>query len=123
MSAHFIPITLHTADGEDAWFSGINGYWAGIRGWNALVATLDQNTDLYIALKEADGWVHPESIKELADLIRDIDTSTMVIPYYLDYLPGVPHETQDKWVRQCAARLKEVIMECAKNGRGLLHFH
>lgn len=123
MSAHFIPITLYADDDTSAWFGGINGYWAGIRGWNALVSTLDKNTDLYNELKDADGWVHHESIKEFADLIRDLDTSTMVIPYYLDYLPGVPHEKQDEWVRSCAARLKEVILDCAEKGRGLLHFH
>lgn len=122
MSAHFIPFTEHTENNEDAWFGGISGYWAGIRGWYALVAMLDQNTDLYEELKNVDGWVHPESIKEFADIIRDIDPATIPLKN-VDYLQGIPKEEQHQWIRDCATRLKEVILECAEKGRGILHFH
>lgn len=123
MSAHFIPFTEHDDNTSDAWFGGISGYWAGIRAWKALALQVVDDDDLYHALKDPNGFVMPDTIKEFADLIRDLDTSTMVVPYYLDYLPGIPHETQDAWVRDCAARLKEVILDCAEKGRGLLHFH
>lgn len=122
MSAHFIPITLYADDDTSAWFGGISGYWAGIRAWYALVSTLDQNTDLYNELRETEGWVHPESIKEFADLIRDIDPATILLKN-VDYLQGIPENQQEQWIRDCAARLKEVILDCAEKGRGILHFH
>lgn len=123
MSAHFIPFTEHDKDNSDAWFGGISGYWAGIRAWKALTLQVVDDDDLYQALKEPNGFVMPDTIKEFADLIRDLDTNTMVLPYYLDYLPRASSEAQDEWVRSCAARLKEVILDCAEKGRGLLHFH
>lgn len=109
-------------DDSDAWFGGISDYYAGIRAWYALVATLDHDTDLYETLNKVDGWVHPDTIKEFADSIRDIDPTTLQLEN-VDYLPGISKETQRKWIRACAARLKEVILDCAEKGRGILHFH
>lgn len=123
MSARFIPFTAHDDDTSDAYFGGIPGYWAGIRAWKALALQVMDDDDLYQALKDPNGFVMPETIKEFADKLRDLDINTMVLPYWFDYLPGTPPETQDAWVRACAARLKEVILDCAEKGRGLLHFH
>ena len=122
MSAHFIPIQLLNDDGSDAWFGGINGYYAGIRAWQALVNTLDHQSDLYNALKDADGWVHPDEIKEFADFIRNIDPATLPLEF-IDHLQGIPHKKEQEWIRACAARLKEVILDSAEKGRGILHFH
>lgn len=123
MSAHFIPFTAHNDDVSDAWFGGINGYWAGIHAWKALALQVVDDDDLYSSLKDPDSFVLPDTIKDMAERIRNLDTSTMVIPYHLNYLPGIPHEKQNAWVRSCAARLKEVILDCAEKGRGILHFH
>lgn len=79
-------------------------------------------TDLYEELKNTDGWVHPESIKEFADLIRDLDPASILLKN-VDYLQGIPENQQEQWIRDCAARLKEVILDCAEKGRGILHFH
>lgn len=122
MSAHFIPFTEHDKDNADAWFGGISGYWAGIRAWKALALQVVDDDDLYQALKDPNGFVMPETIKEFADLIRDLDTNTMAL-HWLDYLPGCPKEKQYELVLSCAARLKEVILDCAEKGRGILHFH
>lgn len=122
MSAHFIPFQLFDDNISNAWFGGISGYYAGIRAWYALVATLDHDTDLYETLNKVDGWVHPDTIKEFADSIRDIDPTTLQLEN-VDYLSCISNETQRKWIRACAARLKEVILDCAEKGRGILHFH
>lgn len=124
MSAHFIPFQEFTDDDTDAWFGGFSGYWAGIRAWKSLaLAVREKDEFLYQSIKETYGIVDPETIKEFAEKIRDLDINTMVLPYWLDYLPETPHETQDAWVRSCAARLKEVILDCAEKGRGIRHFH
>ena len=123
MSAHFIPFQMFDNDGSDAWFGGINGYHAGIRAWYALVATLDHNTDLYKELNTVQGWVHPERIKEFADHIRDIDITTLPIKKDEYFFDDVDVEVQKQGIRTCAARLKEVILDCAEKGRGILHFN
>ena len=122
MSAHFIPFTAHNDDTSDAWFGGISGHWAGISAWYALVATLDQNSDLYEELSVSNGFVFADSIKEFAEAIRHVDPSTLPLKN-VDYLQAVPENEQEQWIRDCAARLKEVILDCAEKGRGLLHFH
>lgn len=122
MSAHFIPFAEHNDNTSDAWFGGIIGYWAGIRAWKALALQVMDDDDLYQALKDPNGFVMPETIKEFAEKIRDLDINTMGL-FWLDFLPGTPRETQAAWVRSCAARLKEVILDCAEKGRGILHFH
>ena len=109
-------------DVSDAWFGGIIGYWAGIRAWYALVATLNQDDDLYDELRVADGYVLADSIKEFAEAIRHVDPATLPLKN-VDYLQGIPENEQEQWIRDCAARLKEVILDCAEKGRGILHFH
>lgn len=110
-------------DGSDAWFGGISGYFAGIRAWQALVNTLDHTEDLYYSLKDLDGWVHPAEISQFADLIRNLDTSTLPIERDDGFFDGVDEEVLKTEIRKCAARLKEVILDCAEKGRGILHFH
>ena len=110
-------------DGSDAWFGCIYGYYAGIRAWNALVDTLDPTSDLYNEVNKLDGWVHPESIKEFADRIRDIDITTLPIKKDKYFFDDVDVEVQKQKIRTCAARLKEVILDSAEKGRGILHFH
>ena len=122
MSAHFIPFTEHDKDNSDAWFGGISGYWAGIRAWKALALQVVDDDDLYQELKATNGFVLPDTIKEFADRLRDLDTNTIAL-HWLDYLPGTPRGTQYELVLSCAARLKEVILDCAEKGRGLLNFH
>ncbi len=121
MSAHFIPFTEHDDNTSDAWFGGISGYWAGIRAWKALALQVIDDDDLYQALKDPKGFVMPDTIKEFTDRLRDLDTNTMDL-HWLDYLPGCPKEKQYELVLSCASRLKEVILDCAEKGRGLLLF-
>ena len=81
MSAHFIPFTAHNDDTSDAWFGGISGYWAGIRAWKALALQVVDDDDLYQALKDPDGFVMPETIKEFADRLRSLQPRSMAADY------------------------------------------
>lgn len=120
MSAHFIPFTMHAESG--AWFGGFAEYWAGIQAWKALAYACINDEDLYRGIEDVDGWVHPDTVKEFANVICNLDTSTMPLPEF-KYFSGSPREKQDELVRSCAASLKAVILDSAEKGRGILHFH
>lgn len=123
MSAHFIPFTEHTEDGEDAWFCGFLGYWAGIQAWRILAGYVRFDEELYQAVEDTKGWVSPETIKEFAEKISELDVTTMELPLLSDCGPLYTTEEHYEALRICLKRLKEVILDCAEKGRGILHFH
>lgn len=97
--------------------------WCGIKAWELLVEYVRDDEELYQGVKDMHGWVHPETIKEFADRIRDLDVNTLIPTSGEIHFPSYTDEEQTECLRACLMRLKEVILDCAEKGRGILHFH
>lgn len=101
MSAHFIPFDYYP-DEDSAYLN----FFYGQEAWLRLAEYTKEDEDLHNSLCCLKGWVHPVSIKEFAEYIRNVDVESIEPP-----------------LRYSIARLKEVILTCAEKGRGILHFH
>lgn len=123
MSAHFIPFTEHTENNEDAWFDGFLGMWCGCKAWELLAEYVRDDEDLYQGVNDLHGWVSPDTIKEFADRIRDLDVNTLIPPSGAIHFYSYTDEEKTECLLACLNRLKDVILDCAEKGRGILHFH